>query len=157
MRLPLSLFVGLGLAACSTEPTPSSSYRVVGTAVTYSNFHNLADPAAECITSRGPKLRTASIGVREKSNGAYIVSELGCDFDADLEGGVLRARNAICRLDAEGTLALLGVRERLYEHFSLNLETGELSYAYRQLMNASSSETNSCFVFDGTGTPEAAQ
>jgi len=157
MKPGVLLLIALGLPSCS-DAAPAKSYRIVGTVISYvGGVHAQAGASPDCLTALAPDLRSASVQVTARPGG-YTVREVGgCDLEVDLKDRALVATKKACKLDPNGQLAALGIVERFYDSFRLDLDSGEAQYKFRNGRRSGTREAivNGCFVFAGTGMPEA--
>jgi len=145
-----TLFICLALGACS-EVTPAEVYLIHGTVASYRN--NVHQESDECLSALAPGLREATVTVSKVDGERYLVTDTGCRFTLPLRDGVLSGENVPCDIDPDSALAAVGLTERTYSTFRLNIATGALEYRLKQRRNAGDGSVLSCFVFSGEAQP----
>lgn len=119
-------------------------------------IHGVRGESPECLSALGPRLREVELTV-ERDEGSYVLTDGGCRLPLTLEGGVLSNDNFACELVEGSALVGLGVTERFYDHFRLDITTKAVEYAYRQVKRDYGGDAlgTTCFVFLGVATPQA--
>lgn len=147
-------FGALCALACSEDPT--GTYRVAGTTGSFVSADDavMEDPALSCLRVNTLQLTRYDFRVTEEE-GRYLAHlPHGCTLEVELQGTALVAKNQPCELDPEGSFALLGVFERVFEEFHLEFKGPPIlrQRAINKMRGASGVRSN-CSNFTGTAYP----
>lgn len=78
-----------------------------------------------------------------------IVDGGGCELRVEHRDGRYFTDGAECHLPEDSILSQFGVRHRRFDHFSIDLRTGEFASQFTQLLDTSSGPTYSCAANEG--------
>ena len=123
-----------------------------GTAISY--FGGVDGETDKCTNAYAPGLSETTLTVLRATDG-YVVTDNGCQVRLKLQGGILTGDDVKCDLDPESALVKVGVLERKYDKFRLNVVTGDFEYrfAQRQQTATASDGVLGCYVFAGEARP----